>query len=274
MRGVTMDNTRDMSRSAPDLNGADGAARAQRGGNRPEAPTKMRGAKTLHWLSQPWWEGIGTLVSILTLAVTVVLTMYVARWTESQNSARLFIHSPKWTVSTDQRRWQVEIVIDNDGPITASDLTIGTKVADTPWVTMTELTVVSENEFVGLRDALREETVPWRIATSATIQTANQRTMEPVDVDVRNYGGSIEELRVGRQLVVRASFDADPELGLRFARVFHCEGHWMCEQLNEPLEISFLRAFLVHNLDVRGNKVIATKSAAWSSRPAVPVAIR
>lgn len=208
-------------------------------------------------LRDPAWEGIGTLLSVLTFVVATILTFFVARWTMSQDQAHLFIHQPDWSMSCesqDQCEWQVTIVIDNDGPPTANDLLVAPRIAVSPHITLTRLVVLREGGAVELLGTSKSGTITWGHFLEGALQT---------EMKFRDYEGSIERLLVGEQLVIRADFNADPSFSQQFVRAVQSGDFWAFDSARQGWTIGLLRAFFIHDVNLSGSKVVATKSYRW-----------
>jgi len=234
------------------------------GGEQPESKYLGEQPKSQYPLGNQWpfpllrdpaWEGVGTLLSVLTFVVAIVLTFFVAKWTISQEQAHLFIHPPNWRVSQDLTEWRIEVVIDNDGPPTATDLTVGTRLAVSPHITLTHLAILHQGSSAELVKISEGGTIPWSVILDEGLQ--------PIQIEFRDYEGFIDRLSVGDQIVIQADFTADPSFSQRLTRAVQSGDFWSFESARRGWASGQLRAFFIHDASVSGNKVIATKSNLW-----------
>lgn len=188
-------------------------------------------------LRDPAWEGIGTLLSVLTFVVAAILTFFVARWTMSQDQAHLFVHQPDWSMSCKsqgQCEWWVTIVIDNDGPPTANELLVAPRIAVSPHITLTRLVILHEGSAVELLGTSKSGTMTWGHFLEGTLRT---------EIKFRDYEGYIERLLVGDHLVIQADFDVDPSFSEQFLRAALSGDSWAFDSARQSWAIGLLRAF-------------------------------
>lgn len=206
-------------------------------------------------LRHPVWQGIGVLVSFLSLLITLILTVVVARSARRQEQAHLFIHPPSCEVSKDRRQWQIQVAIDNDGPPTAADLRFEVRIAVSEQVTLTTLSISNASNSTMAAATGEHGTIPWAVFSDQGI--------ERLEIEYRDYEAFLDQLFVSDKAIVSATFIADPSFTRRLVSTIEdhdCPGSYpICRRW----ESSYLRSFFIHDVDISGDQVVSTKSTLW-----------
>lgn len=213
------------------------------------------------------WNGFRALVSLGTLFAMFGLAYLVNRWTAAQSQAYLSIDPLTWTVSEDLTQWRVQALVDNHGPRTATDLRLEATLAVNPSVQLVTLVILQRNDTLKLNGEPRASTGTW---TTALGDSDLQRE----DIALLHYERYIDDLLVGEQLLISASFKTDSSFGEELLRTLdnrnhmpltnpHGAGPDYFEYAHQQWVMLVLRGYFIHDVALSGNMVIAHKSSLW-----------
>src|SRR5687768_7784936 len=81
--------------------------------------------KVVAFLQHGAWQGIGALIGLASLIVTIILTIYIFDFTRNQETAHLEV-SGQISPLDDSGKWVINLSISNSGPAEAQGLVITT----------------------------------------------------------------------------------------------------------------------------------------------------
>jgi len=192
------------------------------------------------------------IVSVVTLAVTVVLTILVAQWTisqdktlaewtTSQDQARLYLSPVLWETH-DQINWTITVMIENEGPATATDIVLDISAVLTDRITLKKVEIIHGG-------TIRE--------LSTKRQTHNPYT----GLWTIPYTDYWDRLSVGDEFWVRLHFQVDIDLGQWLFRVHQTEAAKETETIGAGGQ--YVQTYFLDNIKVSGNKVVVMNSNLW-----------
>lgn len=207
-------------------------------------------------------------MSVLTLVLMIVIAVVVQAWIARQEQAHLSIQSLSYSVSQDLTEWRIQVLVDNNGSRTATDLFVDTSLAPSSNATLTSLVILSE-------DGPQQVTEPYRTSTTSWRLFQPPETLLRVQyIEVLHYKLNVDRLLVGDSLVVSASFRTEASFGDQILRALgnrtlapltnpHGAAPDSFEHAHSLWQMQILRSHFIHDVAVAGNMIVASKSSLW-----------
>lgn len=180
-------------------------------------------------------------VALLTLAVTIVLTILVAGWTVGQDQAKLHIYPVMWgtvgiPTSRDFRQyqgnWKISVIIQNEGPATATDLVLNISSVITDHITLKQLVIEHDNKDTAL--------------------VSNHTGYDPrTGILAHWYTERWPQLSVGDALYVEGYYQVDDELSGKLHDL-------LADSTNDTFGYGgpLVQTYFLNHLEVSGNKMV------------------
>jgi hypothetical protein len=213
------------------------------------------------------WNGVRGIASLLTLTVTIFLSWLVYQWDAGQDQSHLTIQALTCSRSEDYTQWRVQAVVDNNGPRTASDLTIEVAIAADTGAKLEGVSILHDGYRYGIAEPHRQSSVLWYVVDPPAPFAAR-------DLQLDHYRQHLARLLVGDYLVVSAQFTTDPLLGQGIAAALeegkgapstnpHGAGEDSEEHLRQQYSMLTLRGYFIQDISVSADLVVANKSSLW-----------
>ncbi|MGA7732847.1 MAG: hypothetical protein WCD37_16445 [Chloroflexia bacterium] len=180
-----------------------------------------------------------TAIAFVTLIVTIVLTIFVAQWTVSQDQAQITITKPAWFINDERTDWSIVFSVYNNGPSTATDVSIGVQTVYTDLITFD-----SASFYLPITQP-SETAIPQGV-THSTV---------PEDVRYQSVGTYVQRIGVGDSAQVWLNFTVDKELGERIFQGLRGLPTPTSSVLPLLGGSSVVKQYFVRNINVLGNKI-------------------